>query len=219
MQSIKLPNLLYRYFSQTGEVTIPNIGNLVSIKRHSINDFVSRELRPVAEAVNFNPDALAIKQQQYEYLEKQLGSESGQVREALVLLGEELHQKLHVEKKLEWMGVGSFFVDESGKIQFQPKTKHVEMYKPIHYQHVIRKDAVYEMRVGEENKSTIEMETFFEDQKKSIVDNQWKIGALILVGVIIVSIFVRYSKGNFSLLDGRYNKIEFKAVDKTYRKI
>lgn len=115
------------------------------------------------------------------------------------------------------MGVGSFFVDESGGIQFQVKSNHVAFYKPLHYQHVIRQDAVYEMRVGEDQRSTVEMENFFEEQKTLADRNQWKKGALILLGVFVLALGVRYSKGSFSLLDGRFNKIQFKTVQSTYK--
>jgi 6-phosphogluconolactonase/glucosamine-6-phosphate isomerase/deaminase len=135
------------------------------------------------------------------------------------MLGEELNHRLHQDKKLEWMGVGSFFVDENGTIQFQTKTNYVELHKPLHYQHVIREDAVHEMRVGEEQKSTVEMENFFEEQRNLSVKNKWVRGALILIGIVVVALFARYSKGSFSLLDGRYNKAQLKAIQSTYKVI
>jgi hypothetical protein len=89
----------------------------------------------------------------------------------------------------------------------------------LHYQHVIREDAVYEMRVGEEQKSTVEMENFFEEQRSSSVKNKWMRGALILIGVVVLALFARYSKGSFSLLEGRYNKVQLKAAQSTYKAI
>jgi hypothetical protein len=41
----------------------------------------------------------------------------------------------------------------------------------------------------------------------------------ILVGVVVFALFARYSKGSFSLLDGRYNKVQMKAVQSTYKDI
>jgi hypothetical protein len=75
------------------------------------------------------------------------------------------------------------------------------------------------MRVGEEQKSTLEMENFFEEQRNAVGKNKWKQGALILVGVLIIALFARYSKGSFSLLDGRFNKLQFKSVQSTYKVI
>ncbi|MEY2812360.1 MAG: hypothetical protein RI991_1355 [Bacteroidota bacterium] len=219
MQSNQLPTLLYRYFAQTGEVTIPSIGQLVYTNSNSVNEFALKELKPGHAMLDFKNGDQKLNEKQFQYLVNRTGNPEDQVKDALVLLGEELHQRLHHEKKLEWMGVGSFFVDENGSIQFQAKTNHVELHKPLHYQHVIREDAVYEMRVGEEQKSTLEMENFFEEQRNAVGKNKWKQGALILVGVLLIALFARYSKGSFSLLDGRFNKLQFKSVQSTYKVI
>ena len=219
MQSNQISSLLFRYFTQTGEVAIPSIGHLVLAKSPTINDFAMKELRPAATSLDFFSGDQMVDDKLFQYLVKQTGNPADDVKDALVLLGEELHERLHHEKKLDWMGVGSFFVDENGEIQFQPKTNHVDLYKPLHYQHVIRQDAVYEMRVGEDHRSTVEMENFFEEQRSSAEKNQWKKGALVLLGVLVVALFVRFSKGSFSLLDGRFNKIQPKAVQSTYKLI
>lgn len=219
MQSNHLSSLLYRYFTQTGEVAIPGIGQLLHARSNAVNDFVMKELRPGSIGVDFMSGDKNVDPKQYHYLSKQTGIPESQVKNELVLLGEELHHRLHQDKKLEWMGVGSFFVDENGDIQFQPKPTHVSLFRPLHYQHVIRQDAVYEMRVGEEQRSTVEMENFFEEQRTSAGKNQWKKGALILLGIIVVALFVRYSKGSFSLMDGRLNKIQFKSAQTTYKLI
>lgn len=217
MQTNQLPSLLFRYFAQTGEVAIPSLGRLIYSKSNAVNDFAVKEIHPVKNRLDFSNTEQPINERQCQYLVKRTGIPEGQVKDALVLLGEELHNRLFEEKKLEWMGVGSFFVDENGSIQFQAKANHVVLYKTLHYQHVIREDAVYEMRVGEDQKSTIEMENFFEEQRSSVGKNKWKQGALILLGILVLALFVRYSKGYFNLLEGRYNKIQFKSVPSTYK--
>jgi hypothetical protein len=219
MQQNQLPTLLYRYFTQTGEVAIPSIGQLSCTTSNAVNDFVQKEIQPGSTTVDFKLGDQFIDSKQFDYLVKRSGNPADQVKHALVMLGEELHHRLHQEKKLEWMGVGSFFVDENGAIQFQTKTNYVELHKPLHYQHVIREDAVYEMRVGEEQKSTVEMENFFEEQRSLSVKNKWIRGAFILTGLIVLALVARYSKGSFSLLEGRFNKVQFKAVQSTYKAI
>jgi hypothetical protein len=217
MQPNQLPALLYRYFSQTGEVSIPSLGQLSLTKATTINDFSIKELKPVLSTIEFHNGDLPIHPKQFEYLVKNTGTPKEQVNDALVLLGEELHERLQHDKKLDWMGVGVFAVDEQGTIQFHPKSNYVELFKPLQYKHVIRQDAVYEMRVGEEQKSVVEMENFFEEQRSLAGKSNWFRGALILLGCIVLALFIRYSKGSFSLLEGRYNKIQFKTQQTTYK--
>lgn len=219
MQQNQFPTLLFRYFTQTGEVAIPSIGQLTYTSSHAVNDFVQKELQPGHMFINFKNGDQFVHGKQFEYLVKKSGDSEDQVKHALVMLGEELHHRLHQEKKLEWMGVGSFFIAEDGEIHFQAKTNYVDLHKPLPYQHVIREDAVYEMRVGEEQKSTVEMEHFFEEQRNLAGKNKWVQGAFILLGFIFLALIARYSKGSFSLLDGRYNKVQMKAVQSTYKDI
>ncbi|MEY4629154.1 MAG: hypothetical protein RLZZ595_1480 [Bacteroidota bacterium] len=217
MQTQQLPILLYRYFAQRGRVTIPSIGDLVCSKSPSTNDFVVKELKPGNLLYQFSSGDQKMGNEQMDYLVQQSGGREEDVKHSLVMLGEELHEKLFQEKKLEWMGVGSFFVSENGEIQFQTKTNPVELYKTVHYQHVIRQNAVHEMRVGEDQRSTSEMEAYFEDQKSAAGRNQWMKGAMILLGILAIALVVRFSKGSFNLLDGRYNKIELRTPQTTYK--
>jgi hypothetical protein len=63
------------------------------------------------------------------------------------------------------------------------------------------------------------MENFFEEQRSAVGKNKWMQGALILIGVLVLALFVRYSKGSFSFLDGRFNKLQYKSVQSTYKVI
>jgi hypothetical protein len=101
----------------------------VSSKTDAVNDFVVKELRPGSISIDFSAGDQQMDIRQFEYLVNRSGDQAADVKHALVVLGEELHHRLHLEKKLEWMDVGSFFVDENGRIQFQPKVNHVELHK------------------------------------------------------------------------------------------
>jgi len=101
MQQQQLPSLLYKYFTQTGSVNIPSIGNLVSSKTDAVNDFVVKELRPGSISIDFSAGDQQMDIRQFEYLVNRSGDQAADVKHALVVLGEELHHRLHLEKKLE----------------------------------------------------------------------------------------------------------------------
>jgi hypothetical protein len=63
------------------------------------------------------------------------------------------------------------------------------------------------------------MENFFEEQRSTVGKTKWMQGALILIGIVAIALFARYSKGSFSLLDGRFNKLQNKSVQSTYKVI
>ena len=77
------------------------------------------------------------------------------------------------------------------EIQFQTKNNPIELNKSVHYQHVIRQNAVHEMRVGEDQRSTTEMEAYFDEQKSMAGRYQWKKGAFILLVVLAAACEVK----------------------------
>jgi nucleoid DNA-binding protein len=217
MQSQQLPTLLYRYFAQTGHVAIPSMGNLVCKKGISKNDFTSREISPGELNYEFTSGDLSAKDEQVNFLVQHTGKSKDDVQHSLVMLGEALHNRLHQDKRLEWMGVGSFSVTENGEIQFQTKNNPIELNKPVHYQHVIRQNAVHEMRVGEDQRSTTEMEAYFDEQKSLAGRFEWKKGAFVLLFALAAALLVRFSMGSFNLMDGRYHKVKLTNSEKTYK--
>jgi len=219
MQSQQLPTLLYRYFAQAGHVAIPSMGHLICRKGISKNDFTSREISPGELNYEFISGDLTAKDEQLNFLIQHTGKSKDDIQHSLVMLGETLHNRLHQDKRLEWMGVGSFFVTENGEIQFQTKNNPIELNKSVHYQHVIRQNAVHEMRVGEDQRSTTEMEAYFDEQKSMAGRSQWKKGAFILLVVLAAALLVRFSMGSFNIMDGRYHKIKLTTSQKTYKSL
>jgi hypothetical protein len=217
MQSQQLPTLLYRYFAQTGHVAIPSMGNLVCRKGISKNDFTSRELSPGDLNYEFTSGDLSAKDEQLNFLVQHSGKSKDDIQHALVVLGEALHNRLYLDKRLEWLGVGSFFVSENGEIQFQTKNNPIELNKSVHYQHVIRQNVVHEMRVGEEQRSTTEMEAYFDDQKLMAGRSQWKKGVFVLLVALAAALLVRFAMGSFNLMEGRYHKVKLTTSEKTYK--
>jgi hypothetical protein len=75
------------------------------------------------------------------------------------------------------------------------------------------------MRVGEDQRSTTEMEAYFDEQKSMAGRFQWKKGAFVLLFALAAALLVRFSMGSFSLMDGRYHKVKLTTSQKTYKSL
>jgi len=150
MQYVDLPSLLYRYFSLSGNVSIPGLGSLSTVRIPAVIDFSNKQLLPPVQDIKFKTNNSDSTPEQFNYIARLSGMNSEEVDNALKLLGEELKTRLMAERKLEWMDVGSFSVSDEGEIGFTPKHATNDFFVPVHYAHVLRADAENTIKVGEE---------------------------------------------------------------------
>ena len=217
MQYVELPSLLYRYFSLSGNVSIPGLGAL-SLKRiPAVNDFSSKQLLPPAQVLKYSTNVNPSLGEQSDYIARLSGMSKEHVDNELKILGEELKSRLMTERKLEWMDVGSFSVSDEGEIGFVPKAVTTEFFTSVRYVHVLRPYAEHTIKVGEEEKTNIDMEVFFEDQRANAGKNKWKKAALVLVSIVLLLLAIRFMFGSFDFLESRYNPLKFINPQPSYR--
>jgi hypothetical protein len=219
MQYVELPNLLYRYFSLNGRVSIPGLGALSMVRIPAVIDFSTRQLFPPFQVLKFKTNNTDSTPEQSSYIARLSGMNSEVVDNELKLLGEELKNRLMAERKLEWMDVGSFSVSDEGEIGFTPKTVTTDFFLPVHYLHVLRPDAEHSIKVGEEEKTNTDMEVFFEDQRANAGKKKWQIAEWVLVLIAALLLAIRFMFGSFDLLESRYNPLKFITPKATYRVI
>jgi hypothetical protein len=219
MQFVELPSLLYRYFSLSGNVSIPGLGALYIKRVPAINDFSGKQFFPPSQVLKFSTNILSFSGDQSNYISRMSGMEKELVDSELKVLGESLKTRLMAERKLEWMDVGIFSVSDEGEIGFVPKTITTEYYRPVQYVHVLRADAEHTIKVGEEEKTTTDMEDFFEDQRANSGKNKWQKAAMVLVLIAVLLLAGRFMFGSFDFLESRYNPIKFTPPKATYRVI
>jgi hypothetical protein len=219
MQHVELPSLLYRYFSLSGNVSIPGLGALFTVRIPAVIDFSNKQLFPPVQDIKFKTNNSDSTPEQSNYIARLSGMNSEGVDSALKLLGEELKTRLMTERKLEWMDVGTFSVSDEGEIGFTPKHATTNFFLPVHYTHVLRADAEISIKVGEDEKTNTDMEVFFEDQRTNAIKSKWKKAALALVFMAVLLLAIRFMFGSFDLRASRYNPLNFITPKETYRVI
>lgn len=219
MQNVELPPLLFRYFSLSGNVSIPGLGALSTVHIPAVHDFSNKQLFPPVQDIQFKANNSGSSPEQSSYIARLSGMNSEGVDNALKLLGEELKTRLMAERKLEWIDVGSFSVSEEGEIDFTPKKARTDFFLPVHYAHVLRADAEISIKVGEDEKTNTDMEVFFEDQRADAVNKKWQKAAMALALIAALLLVSRFMFGSFDLRASRYNPLNFITPKETYRVI
>jgi hypothetical protein len=219
MQYVELPSLLYRYFSLSGNVSIPGLGALSTVRIPAVVDFSNKQLFPPVQDTQFKTHNSYSPPDQSNYIARLSGMNYEGVDNALKSLGEELKTRLMTERKLEWMDVGTFSVSNEGEIGFTPKHATTNFFLPVHYTHVLRADAEISIKVGEDEKTNTDMEVFFEDQRADAVNKKWQKAAMALVLIAALLLVSRFMFGSFDLCASRYNPLNFITPKETYRVI
>lgn len=219
MQFVELPSLLYRYFSLNGKVSIPGLGALSMVRVPAVIDFTTKQMFPPFQVLKFKTNHTDSTPEQSSYIARLSGMDNELVDIELKILGDSLRARLMVERKLEWMDVGSFSVSDDGEIGFVPKTVTTDFFLPVQFTHVLRPNAAHIIKVGEEEKTNTDMEVFFEDQRANAGKNKWQKAALVLVLIAVLLLGIRFMFGSFDLRESRYNPLKFISPKATYRVI
>jgi len=219
MQFVELPSLLYRYFSLNGKVSIPGLGALSMVRVPALIDFTTKQMFPPFQVLKFKTNHTDSTPEQSSYIARLSGMDNELVDNELKILGDSLRARLMVERKLEWMDVGSFSVSDDGEIGFVPKTVTTDFFLPVQFTHVLRPNAAHTIKVGEEEKTNTDMEVFFEDQRANVGKNKWQKAALVLVLIAVLLLGIRFMFGSFDLREARYKPLKFISPKATYRVI
>jgi len=87
MQYVELPNLLYRYFSLNGRVSIPGLGALSMVRIPAVIDFSTRQLFPPFQVLKFKTNSSDSTAEQSSYIARLSGMNKELVDNELKILG------------------------------------------------------------------------------------------------------------------------------------
>jgi len=208
MHAYPIPTIIYKFLLLNGSVAIPDFG-VFELKHTSAgNDFTQKTIQPPQYTIRFAKDINSNPINLISYI-----SSIAKVTEdhAIQLLNDfsaHLRKKIATDKKAEWLGLGLLTETSEGVMEFQPKLKSSDYFSGIHYQHVLRQYNNHHVKVGDDEKTKEEMEAFFEVQKKDYQLISWKMTAIYLVMLSVIILFFRFTIGNYTVLEPRWNPIK-----------
>jgi hypothetical protein len=125
--------------------------------------------------------------------------------------------KIDSEEKVDWTGLGTITSLDNGTFSFQSKLPSNLFFDEIPYKHIIREKISHSVKVGEDERTNTDMETYFIEQKNKSNLKTWKTAALALLILSVMFIFFRFTMGNFSFLDPRQSPIHVAYPSPTYK--
>lgn len=207
---------LYKYFSLKGEIGLPGLGVLSLIRVPSTNDFANKLFYSPVFRFHFEQTSEFADESRNAYLQSQLNIGEGEVDQLCNSFSHHVAEQLELNGRVEWEGIGFFVLNDAKRIDFVPQKELESFSGKIPYEHVVRESYSHDVLTGDRMQTSDDLHQYFEDQRRGMAWQEWQIASLVLVSIAAVAIITRFFLGNFSVLDGRYDRVNANETSITY---
>lgn len=170
---------LYQYLLLNKRVPLPGIGSLVLEQQSPVVNFPEKKLEAPVYSISLTPADTVPGRAFFAWLGEALGI---QERDAVIRFNDfafDLRQQIRKGVIVQWEGVGKLSKDLAGNVKLDP----VAARSPAHAVHagkLVRDKAIHTVRVGEDERSSGEMELLL-NQPAEQKDYWWAWALIIAV--------------------------------------
>ena len=171
-------------------LSLPGIGNFSVESNAAQIDFANRVVNPPSEQIKFSSEKLRPEKLFYNFLAYELSVDEVQAVRRFTDFTAQLQSDIQQNKPVVLKGIGAL-KQSSAEIIFEPET--VPEYLPVlTAERVIRKNATHLIKVGEDEKTSQEMQTALQEKEQIILEERWWIPALVFALMGIAGIAYYY---------------------------
>jgi len=191
-KSIEMYQDLYEYLILNKQLNVPGIGTFLLERKPAGTDVVHRQISPpLYTIVLYQNNGIPTKKFFY-WLADRLNIH---YHEAIVRFNGftyELKNQVLAGNKVSWDRLGILSKGMSGEIRFDSSLKEHNFDPPVSAARIIREKAVHTVRVGEEEKTSVEMSEWLhpEEERKTY----WWAPALVVAILLAIIIGVYFSQ-------------------------
>ena len=191
-----MTELIQQYILLNKTVSIKGWGTLQIIPVTAELDFSNRLLHPPSSSFEFS----TIETDDTPFVNWLVNTKMVSAEAAIQqrnLFVNEFKQSVQGIKKINWAGWGVFGQTKDGLLTFTPHPNNKNLLMPVTAERVIRKGAEHSIRVGEDERTSVEMEEFLHGEVKK-KKPLWLLNALLLLSIGII--FALYFATNYNIL-------------------
>ena len=190
-------NALRKFLALRHRLALPGIGNFIIETSPAQIDFINRSLYPSLPKLLFSADNGQVDKDFYSFLAGELNMEEPQAIRQFTEFSLGLQSQLNEQKTIRLEGIGQLTKQSAHLMNFQPEEIVTDYFPVLTVERVIRKNATHVVKVGEQEKTSTEMQTALHHEGKKISINirreRWWIPAAILAFIGIAAIIVYYA--------------------------
>ncbi len=191
---------------------LPGIGELQFSSRSATFSQSEQTMIPSAQEIVFvrrNVD----EEELLKFISRCGGASVEESRKELKLWCNELSNIEAGEKYIA--GVGSFYIDASGRLQFRSQTLHSALLPEVSAERVIRKESNHQILVGDKESTSVQMTEYFQETAR-VRKHRWWVAATALATVSAVAIVIYFTTSPRPGFSGNRNAIPQSTPAPTY---
>ena len=177
---------LFQYLLQHKELAVPGIGTFLLDRKPAQIDFPNRKINPPLYNLTLHSDSYVPVKSFFTWLGQSLGISD---REAIFRFNDfafDLKKQISDGAVINWNGVGILNKGLGGEVKFNATASPFSALAPITAEKVIRQKAEHMVRVGEDEKTSMEMTEMLNQQEEK-KPYSWTITLiLVLLSVIFI---------------------------------
>jgi hypothetical protein len=168
---------LYQYFIQHKKLAIPGIGNFLLERKPAGSDFINKQINPPSYSISLQNTADSPSINFFKWLASALHISD---HDAIIRFNDfvfETKKQIIDGVTIDWHGVGTISKGLAGEMKFTPASVSA-IEKPVAAEKVIREKAEHMVRVGEDQKTSVEMTEMLNQPK--VKKSFWWVAALVI---------------------------------------
>jgi len=202
-------DVLNSYLFQHKSISIPGLGTIFMETLPSTIDTSTKNILPPLYYFRFDKHADSPDRDFFSYLAAQKKVAD---YEALRIYSEfafELRNKINLEEKVQWEGVGELKKDHEGNIVFESSLGNPFFLQPVPARKVIHPDAKHLLLVGDTERTSDEMSELLHHEVGTRGQKWWWISAIVIGIVALFIILFHFSSHGWKIdAAGNQQKLE-----------
>ncbi len=181
------------YLFQHKTCPLPGLGTLSVLNSGAAADFTNKSIAAPKTFIQFNnteTDTAGL----LNYLVLTTGGDKYEVTEALDHFCDNLKKEMTDEANVQLESIGSFFVDDSGTINFKQQQLPTSFVQPVFAERVIHPDAEHQILVGDKETTNTVMTGYFNETPA--VKDRWWIWAIVLSVTGLIALLIYFTELN-----------------------
>ena len=197
--------LIASYLFQNKTCPLPGLGNLSVVAGKAELEFLNNAIKAPAPRIVFEAtenDASNL----LDYIATKTDSTILQTIDRLGHFCNTLKAATIANHPATLDGVGNFFTDSSGKINFKSSQLPVAFLQPVTAERVIHPQAEHPILVGDKETTNTLMTEYYNEAP--VKKNRWWIWAVVLAAIALIAIVVYFNTDNASAMFGNIMPVQ-----------
>ncbi len=208
-------DLIVRFLSTHNKVSLKGIGSFSVEQLPARLDFPNRLLHAPETILHYSAEAAEDPGFDL-WLMQELRQPADEIKKKLQIFTEEFKRILDSKHEVELAGIGRFTKEENQLIHFTSAFETI-VGTPVVAEKIIRKNTQHSIRVGEEEKSNVEMEELLLRKHRKPLNLWWLIAIALFVSALVTILFFATNQSQQWNTQGSGQKMKPKETPPLYK--